>query len=78
MAQLNHKNNSYNIIKNSCEAFSKNIVIDYKIKESKIDKNLVFEFLDKKEQGKTRTEINNMLIEQINLKQKTIGGKNGL
>ena len=26
----------YNIIKNSCEAFSKNIVIDYKIKENKI------------------------------------------
>lgn len=26
----------YNIIKNSCEAFSKNIFIDYKIKENKI------------------------------------------
>lgn len=54
------------------------LILMTKIKESKIDKNLVFEFLDKKEQGKTRTEINNMLIEQINLKQKTIGGKNGL
>lgn len=54
------------------------LILINKVKENRFDKNLLFEFLDKKEQEKTRIEVSDLLLSQINekSKQKTIGGTN--